>query len=171
MIRAPTCYHPMHLAQLLAPVICIALFTGCTVSVDNDIRDPFEAVTKAKVDLQMELVTSKKQYRDDQPISYEVVNHKDVPIYFSDYTYGLRAYVHDQQSQSWVLFPWDFGLVDPQVVAVRPGPHKALENTYVVGMMFMPPAPKVRLVVVGWLDPGNIEGSKIAAYTDIEIVR
>ncbi|MDE3091957.1 MAG: hypothetical protein KGJ80_21500, partial [Chloroflexota bacterium] len=107
----------------------------------------------------------------DQPVAYQVVNRKTVPIYFADYSYGILAYTYDQQLQKWKLFPWEFDLIDPKPVVAAPGTGKGAENTYGIDKMFMPPSGKVRLVIVGWLDPKNPEGSKIAAYTDIEIVR
>ncbi|MDE3091654.1 MAG: hypothetical protein KGJ80_19965 [Chloroflexota bacterium] len=119
----------------------------------------------------MQLVTNREQYSDDQPVAYQVVNRKTTPIYFADYSYGIQAYTYDQQSQKWKLFPWEFDLIDPKPVVAAPGTGKGLENSYVIGIESMPRSGKVRLAIVGWLDPKNPEGSKIAAYADIEIVQ
>ncbi len=155
----------------IALLLVLLVLVGCMASKPTETPDPFPAVVGATLDPRVRLVTNHEKYRDDQPIGYEVQNMRSSPLYFPDYTFGIRAYSLDEESQQWTLLAWDCDVIDPEIVAVRPGPPHGTENVYAISMMCVPASGKLRLAVIGWADPNNPEGTKIAAYTDIEIVR
>ncbi|MCL4394788.1 MAG: hypothetical protein M1482_08320 [Chloroflexi bacterium] len=157
--------------NLIIMSLCILTLAGCMGPEVNVGHDTFEDVVGARLDPGLQLYTNGYEFGDDKPVGYEVINRGTSPVYFPDYTYGVRAYTFDSQSQTWVYYPWSFHLVDPSVVSISPGTSKSGTNFYGIPMSFLPPGGRVRLAVVDWLDPNNPDGTKVAAYADVEIVR
>lgn len=157
--------------RILTLTIYACMCAACWPSPARGVEDPFEIAVGAKLDSRLRLVPESKQIKAPEGVGYGIENLTAGPVYFPDYTFGIRAYTLDPQSQVWVLYPWDFKVIHTQTVTVLPGPLTGLNNVYALGLSSFPSSGKVRLVVVGWTDPHNPEGSKIAAYADIEIVK
>jgi len=51
----------------------------------------FETVIGAKIDSQLQMVTTHRQYLVPQTAEFQIINHKMIPVYFADYSFGEWA--------------------------------------------------------------------------------
>ncbi|MCL4394785.1 MAG: hypothetical protein M1482_08295, partial [Chloroflexi bacterium] len=100
---------------------------------------------------------------------HDVLNTRLVHDVLTANTYNLQAFKFDSSLGRWVRLRLGY-VVRQQLSVVQPQPQNGLEGTYALGAEDIPAVGRVRLVVVGWGDPTNVEGSRIAAFKDIQIV-
>jgi hypothetical protein len=143
---------------------------ACSCSSNGNAKDQLLHNIGARVDPHVQLVANRKQFKLPHSIVYEIVNQRATPVCFEDDSFGLRIYRYDASSQQWIRLPQPYA-THPDITCVKPAPSQGIENTGVIGLNRISVTGMVRLVVIGWTDPSNPEGSKIAAYADIEIVR
>jgi hypothetical protein len=143
--------------------------TSLPSATSNASDDKFGTLIGAKIDPQFEMVTSRKQYQVSQSISFRIFNQKSDPIYFEDYSFGLRAYIYDTQLQTWSRRPLRFRLLSNERMILYPGLQALEDSSFVFAVNAIQTLGKVRLVCVGWTDPSDPKNSIIATYTEIEI--
>jgi hypothetical protein len=136
---------------------------GCTPSIKVDPDAQFLSLIGAGTDPQFRLFTSKHQYKLSDELDYVPANKTGKAITFQDQSYGIQMYKYDSNANSWIQLPVPVKEADPHPVTMPPFdvPNTIFSNKMIPG--------KIRLVVIGWTDPTNPDGSKLAAYTDIQV--
>lgn len=160
---------------VLVGVILVAA-SACGPRSTPTLTLPFEKLIGATVDPDIALETNQDEYDSLGPdvsqvgIAYWVTSPDATPLYFQDESLGLSVYQFDSRTQNWVCVLSEVNMLDPRLVRLVPKPYGWSEVTGALMPFQVPTTGKVRLVVVGWKDPSNPEGSKFAAYKDIELV-
>ena len=156
--------------KIFAP-LALALFVLAQASCHANLSESdtlFATQIGAKLDPQLQLFIYKTPPGPSKLIGYEIVNQKSVPIYFPDRTFGVRLYQYDSSTKKWSRVQLRFE-VEQRVVTVPPGDRPWPENFYAFAPGDVAATGKIRLVVIGWVDPSRPESTKIAAFTDIEV--
>jgi hypothetical protein len=146
-------------------LICLAGVSGCsrTGPMLTTGEQQFQSVIGVRLDPEFKLVTDAAQYKVSDLVAYQPSNKTDKTIFFQDQTFGLRAYKYDPVSKQWMGLGNPSRLIGGQPISVPP---YDLPNTFFAEGIY---TGALRLVVIGWTDPSNPEGSRIAAYTDIVV--
>lgn len=151
-------------------VVCLAvLLVACSFAQSNDPEVAFQSEIGVKIDPQVILATNRIRYdNSNRDIAFWVVNRKAKPVFFPDSWMGIRVYQFDSISKRWTQIKLKAQLQNHILWTVPPRG----EPNYLVGVFDTDDVPNigtVRMVVIGWDDPKNPEGSKIAAFTDVDI--
>lgn len=132
----------------------------------------FHVAVNAKINPGVILQTNKQKYDDsqnrDEVIGYRVLNLSAVPIYFSDDGFNIQAYKYIPNEQKWLHLQMGVGW-EPKLTTIQPGPPEPLSGVNALLRQEIPSTGSIRLVVIGWNDPKNPEGSRFAAFKDIEL--
>ena len=129
----------------------------------------FQFEIGAKLDPQVQLFTGQKQYNPVEDIFYWVANRRNKPLWFQDQSFNLRAFKFDGNTQKWLRIPVEVKVGDPHLTSVHPQSSKEENPGYSISAQDLHAAGKIRLAVVGWEDPSKPEGSKVGAFSEIEI--
>ncbi len=153
---------------LVAACLLVGLSACSTSPTEDPVERQFQQTLRARIGSKVVLQTDKEGYGRTQPIVYRVINQGPAPVYFSDYSYGLEAFKYDTRGKRWVRLRLGFE-VDAQVTILQPGTSDRMSGVYGIGPEGIPDSGTIRLVVLGWDDPANPEGSRVAAFKDIEV--
>lgn len=128
----------------------------------------FQQAIGARLVPHISLLTDKEKYTEQESLIYRVVNQGPGDVYFANYSYDLQAFKYDATKKEWVRLKLGF-VVDAQLTTLAPKSSDPVSGVYVIAPGGIPAMGNIRLAVVGWDDPANPNGSKIAAFKDIQI--
>jgi hypothetical protein len=143
--------------------------SACSQQKAADPDAQFASVIGARLEPQLELRTQKKQFAPSDPIGLLVLNRTGKTIFFEDQSFSVRAYKYDTRAEKWVPVSLGFYILFPEQLAVPPIQETTVPPSYVMNTN-LPPG-KIRLVIVGWTEQSKPADTRIAAYTEIEILR
>lgn len=140
----------------------------------NDVKAPtqqieFQQAIGAKIEPELLLVTSKSRYNAIEDITFQGINRTDRPIYFADYSMGVKAFQYDQQSSKWM--PIDIGSTMGDPLPLKMESTRISKEPYFdsIPIEFINGSGAIRLSIIGWTDPSSPTTSIVANYQDIYI--
>jgi len=161
---------------LLTCYLALAGLAGCAPAERTTEADrAFRETVAAPVNQKLEVQTDKAVYTDDDEVHLWISNETGATLYFSDQSFGLRAFRYDQSAERWEPFSLGFTVGDPYRKKVLPDSHLLAEISYSFATHFMQfegDEAWIRLLVSGYSQPLELGGGEQhAAYTDIHIQR